>query len=161
MSNLNCLYKKKKWNRSKKKNEMKNYLIQKLYLNEEEFIIDKIKLSKLEYKNIRTKLENYDFFKQSEDFKILVGNYNCRWCTKAILLFNKNNIKYNSQSREDNSIIDKITRKYCCIPMIFYKNIFIGGYSDLKNFLKYYKNNTILYENQSDKYIINKILKKN
>lgn len=155
----NCLFKSRRYNING--SYKYNYyfitrLIIDLYKNVK---IEKKKLSSKKYLKLKKKLENFDLFNNKEDF-IILGNKQCKWCSEAKKLLLKKKIPFVYQKIEISDILTQITNNYKYIPIIFYKNIFIGGYNELILFLDNYEKKDLIYFNYKDKNIINKILKK-
>jgi|TARA_B100001971_G_scaffold96406_2_gene89134 glutaredoxin len=99
---------------------------------------------------------------------IVYGNTDCKYCSKVIeLLINtKKNYCYvniktlpNKQITLIQKFIKNTTNNYQYIPVIFYNGVFIGGYDDLKIFLKRYQNPQLSYYNKNDIKMLRKINK--
>jgi glutaredoxin len=136
------------------------YLIKELNIENNYIKIHKKRLSKDKYNFLKKDLENFQLFKNKEDF-IILGNDSCEYCLKAKNLLKKNKIKFSYMRKNGSDILNKIIDEYKYIPIIFYKTVFIGGYEELSHFIKYYKKDNLIYFNDKDKKVIDKILKKN
>ncbi len=136
------------------------YIVKKLNIENNYIKIDKKRLSKDKYYFLKKDLENFQLFKNKEDF-IILGNDTCKYCLEAKKLLKKNKIKFSYVIKKESDILNLIIDEYKYIPIIFYKKIFIGGYDELSNFIKYYQKDNLIYFNDKDKKIIDKILKKN
>ena len=77
----------------------------------------------------------------------IVSKVGCPWCDKAKELLKSKNIDFEVEEVTDRNKVEVISKlnigNHKTFPIIFYKDQFIGGYSDLLNFLKKYKGNTI------------------
>ncbi len=74
-------------------------------------------------------------------FKIY-GSDNCKYCVLAKTLLKKENISFEFIDISDkiSEILDKfskITENQRTIPLIFYNKIFIGGYVELSEYIKF------------------------
>jgi len=82
----------------------------------------------------------------------IYGNINCPYCILTKNLLIKNNINY-----QFGEIIDilkfnkKINRDFTTIPIIYFNDKYIGGYTEL---IKYIKNDIIIYGKLDCKYCI-------
>ena len=136
------------------------YLIKELNIEDNHIKINKKRLSKINYYILKKDLENFELFKNKENF-IILGNDTCEYCLKAKSLLKKNKIKFSYMRKKESDILNIIIDEYKYIPIIFYNKIFIGGYDELSNFIKYYQKDDLIYLNDKDKKLIDKILKKN
>jgi len=99
---------------------------------------------------------------------IVYGNTECKYCSNAIQLLINTKKKYcyvniktlpNEQIALIRNLIKNTTNNYQYIPVIFYNGVFIGGYDDLKIFLKRYQNSHLSYYNKNDIKMLRKINK--
>ena len=155
---INCLIKSRRYNKNGTY-KYQYYILTQIYVDDSNFGTHKKKISKKLYLELQKDFENSDIFENKEDF-IIVGNKTCKWCTKAIELLKNKKLSFAYEQKKERELLNKVTNSYKQIPLIFYKNVFIGGYYDLTIFLDNYKNKNLTYLHHKDKYLLDKILKK-
>lgn len=161
---------KKRYYFENRKYKYQYYLLYKFEINLQfKQILYKKKITSDKYYTIKKNINalNTQSCPKNTNF-IVYGNTECEYCSKAIELLINTKKKYcyvnmktlpNEQIILIKEFIKNVTNNYQYIPVIFYNGVFIGGYDDLKIFLKRYQNPQLSYYNKNDIKMLRKINK--